>query len=129
MTKFNTTLLAKQGWRLFSHPDSLLARVLKSKYFPATDFLKSELRNNPLYIWKSLWATKGVLFKGVCWKVGTGSRLLILKDLWIPNSANFKINYYVPSLQHVTVSELIVADRKQYLLNRGCSTNSVYPSC
>ncbi|KAA3469171.1 reverse transcriptase [Gossypium australe] len=34
MSQFNIAMLAKQGWLLINHPSSLLARVLKAKYFP-----------------------------------------------------------------------------------------------
>lgn len=31
---FNMTMLAKQGWCLFTNQDSLVARILKEKYYP-----------------------------------------------------------------------------------------------
>lgn len=41
MESFNRTLVAKQGWRILSHRDSLLACVLKGKYFPSSSFLQA----------------------------------------------------------------------------------------
>jgi hypothetical protein len=40
---FNEALLAKQGWRLLINPQSLVARILKAKYYPNKDFLKEKL--------------------------------------------------------------------------------------
>lgn len=66
LSKFNVALLAKQGWCILNYPDSLLMKVLKAKYIP------TELGQLPSYIWKSVWAAKGLLKTGICWRVGTG---------------------------------------------------------
>ncbi|KAH1098313.1 hypothetical protein J1N35_015234 [Gossypium stocksii] len=39
ISQFNIALLAKQGWSLITCLNSLLARVLKAKYYPSLDFL------------------------------------------------------------------------------------------
>jgi hypothetical protein len=40
---FNRTLLAKQSWRLLKFHESLVARVMKAKYFPNEDFMPAQL--------------------------------------------------------------------------------------
>jgi hypothetical protein len=40
---FNKALLAKQYWRLWKTPDNLIARILKSKYFPNGKVLDATL--------------------------------------------------------------------------------------
>jgi len=46
---FYSALLAKQGWRLLQFPDSLVAIVLKDKYFRGSSFLKPGwVTNHPM---------------------------------------------------------------------------------
>jgi hypothetical protein len=35
MRAFNEALLAKQGWRLLTNPNSMIARLFKAKYYPS----------------------------------------------------------------------------------------------
>jgi hypothetical protein len=41
LESFNMALLAKQGWRVMLNPDSLFAKILKSKYFSKEFFITS----------------------------------------------------------------------------------------
>ncbi|KAH1122259.1 hypothetical protein J1N35_005419 [Gossypium stocksii] len=49
LSKLNIALLAKQGWRLLTNPNSLMARVLKPKYFLHNNFMELGLGIN-LYL-------------------------------------------------------------------------------
>ena len=44
---FNLAMLAKQGWRMMSHPSSSMARLYKARYFPNNDVLSANLGSNP----------------------------------------------------------------------------------
>jgi hypothetical protein len=46
---FNEALLAKQGWRLITNPNSLIARLFKAKYYPKCDFLDAKQAQNMSY--------------------------------------------------------------------------------
>ncbi|KAA3465452.1 reverse transcriptase-like protein [Gossypium australe] len=109
MAQFNISLLAKQGWRFFNCPDTLVSQVFKAKYFPDCHFLDSRLGNSSSYVWRSIWATKATLEKGVIWKVGTGRNISINEDAWIPNYDNIRLMSRFDNLQ---------SDKAEALINR-----------
>ncbi|KAA3477127.1 RNA-directed DNA polymerase [Gossypium australe] len=98
MSQFNISLLVKQGWRIINNKDSLVTQVLKAKYFPNNQFLNSSLGNSSSYTWKSIWAAKDVLSKGLFWRVGTGTNISINSDAWIPDTINFMLSSEVDSM-------------------------------
>ena len=51
---FNLALLGKQGWRLITNPNTLCARVLKSKYFPDTDFMQATNPSSSSATWRAI---------------------------------------------------------------------------
>jgi len=88
---FNVAMLAKEGWRLMKFPDSLAARVMREKYFPDSDFLKSNLGKRPSFAWRSIWQAKPLLEEGIIWRVGNGLKIKIWEDKWIPSTFSHKI--------------------------------------
>ncbi|KAA3485636.1 reverse transcriptase [Gossypium australe] len=99
MAQFNISLLAKQGWRFFNSPDTLVSQVFKAKYFPDCHFLDSQLGNSGSYVWKSIWATKATLEKGAIWKV--------VEALIDSNSREWKRELVVDTFQ-AEVADLIL---------------------
>jgi hypothetical protein len=72
MRLFNQALLAKQAWRLIEKPDSLCARVLKTKYYPNGELLDTAFPTNQSPTWKAIVHGLELLKKGVCWRIGSG---------------------------------------------------------
>ena len=80
---FNQAFLAKQGWQLIQFPDSLVAQVMKAKYYPQGDFMASSLGGHPSYAWRSVWGAKKLLQEGMRWIVGNGQSIKI----WVINGS------------------------------------------
>ncbi|KAA3453480.1 reverse transcriptase [Gossypium australe] len=114
MAQFNLCLLAKQGWRLLLFPDSLVAQVFKAKYYSNSDFLNSRLGNSCSYVWRSIWATKDILQRGLIWRVGTGQDISISEDAWIPNYSNGRLLSRFVNLQCGNVAELINSSKREW---------------
>ncbi|XP_052878272.1 uncharacterized mitochondrial protein AtMg00310-like [Gossypium arboreum] len=128
LTKFNLALLAKQGWRLIENPTSLLAKTLKAKYHPNSEFLNSELGNLPSYTWKSIWAAKGLLLSRLCWRIGNGRDVRIEEDIWVPNAENLHIQQVVRNQSKTRVVDLIDSNNRSWkteLLEHTFSTDDV----
>lgn len=83
MRAFNEALLAKQGWRLITNPESLVAKLLKAKYYPSNDFLNAKQIHNSSFSWQSIQKASWLLKKGCRWIIGDGKSISIWKDRWI----------------------------------------------
>ncbi|KAL6583780.1 hypothetical protein OROMI_003069 [Orobanche minor] len=82
---FNIALLAKQGWRLLTNPNSLVARVYKVCYNPDSSFLDAALGDKPNYIWRSILAAQHLVSTSAQRLVGFGKDINIWRDPWLPD--------------------------------------------
>ncbi|KAK3200780.1 hypothetical protein Dsin_024195 [Dipteronia sinensis] len=103
---FNRALLVKQCWSILKNPDYFAARILNYKYFRGLNFMDVEANSSSSFIWWSVVWGRGLLEKGMCWRIGDGSNVKIYKDCWIPKPTTFKVQ----SLQFLgdlsTISDL-----------------------
>ena len=88
---FNKAMLAKQLWWILQNPDSLVARVLKSRYFLTGDILNAKLGNSPSYSWRSIHSSLEVIRMGTRWRVRNGKLIHIWHDKWLPTPSTYKV--------------------------------------
>jgi ribonuclease HI len=100
-------MLAKQVWRLVQEPESLCATVLRAKYFPQGDILKAGPKPGSSFTWQSIVAGLSTFKRGYVWRVGTGEKIDIWRDPWIPTSPNLRILSPRGNAIYTKVSELI----------------------
>lgn len=122
---FNQVLLAKQGWRLVRYPNSLVAHVLKAKYFPKVHFLKASLGQCPSYTWRSLLYGRELLNSGLRWRIGRG-------DPWLPSGGSFKpITPFCFMRETLLVEDLIQHEvwNKELVTTLFCQLDAEYVLC
>jgi hypothetical protein len=76
-------MLAKQGWRLLTDPNSLCARVLKAKYYPDYVVLHAKPIAGVSYTWRSILKGIELLKDGVIKRVGHGLSIDMWHDPWV----------------------------------------------
>jgi hypothetical protein len=90
-------MLAKQGWRLLSNPDSLCAKFLRGRYYHDTNFLEARIKNNSSHVWKAILHGRESLKEGLIKRVGFGGAISnydreFLREVIIILSSNCKLS-------------------------------------
>ncbi|XP_056841698.1 uncharacterized protein LOC130494888 [Raphanus sativus] len=116
--EFNLALLAKQLWRLTQNPDSLVARVLRGRYYRLSSPLRVNSVNSPSYIWTSISAVRELLLLGIRQKIHSGYEVKVWEDPWIPlNPARPAIPIAPVMHPNMRVSDLINQELKEWDVN------------
>uniref|UniRef100_A0A803QD75 Reverse transcriptase domain-containing protein n=1 Tax=Cannabis sativa TaxID=3483 RepID=A0A803QD75_CANSA len=111
MKAFNQAMLAKQAWRLLQYPHSLVAILLKARYFPHTSFLHSGKGHRPSLVWSSINWGKELLQSGLRKSIGDGTTINIFNDAWIPGYGKLQfLRFY--SNGNWTVADLITPTKE-----------------
>ena len=112
LSSFNQALAVKQCQRLLQYPDSLVAKVLKARYYKQTDFMEAKVGSNPSFIWRSILCGKEVLQQGIRWRVRRGGQICVMASKWMPRLTTFR-PIFAPSLPvNTKVADLIGADHE-----------------
>uniref|UniRef100_A0A803QI44 Reverse transcriptase zinc-binding domain-containing protein n=1 Tax=Cannabis sativa TaxID=3483 RepID=A0A803QI44_CANSA len=106
----NQAMLAKQAWRIFTTPDSLVTSLLKAKYFKHNDFLNAATGHSPSFCWRSILWGKELLIKGLIWKIGDGTSVRITDPNWLPDWDNIPFKSDHIPLSQMSLSSLLRID-------------------
>lgn len=101
---FNQTMLERQAWRLIQYPDSLCARLLKSRYFPNGSLVDT---TSPSPTWQAITFGLELLKKGIIWKVGCETHIRIWRDHWIPREFSLSVTTRQDRCRLKWVSDLL----------------------
>ncbi|GAU39232.1 hypothetical protein TSUD_396790 [Trifolium subterraneum] len=103
---FNKAMVAKQVWNIVQNPNSLVAKLIKARYFPRSSLFEAPLGYNPSFAWRSMWHARQILSLGCRWRIGSGENICVMHDPWLRG----KVNKWVPSPQPAGVYQLSVRD-------------------
>ncbi|XP_024009751.1 uncharacterized protein LOC112084866 [Eutrema salsugineum] len=84
---FNDALLAKQGWRILTKPDCLLARILLGKYCNGSNFLDCVCPASASHGWRSLLIGRDLLRDHLGWSIGNGKSVNVWSEAWLSSSS------------------------------------------
>jgi len=110
LSAFNLAILGKQGWKFITEPNSLVARILKARYFPSGSYLMATVGHNPSYVWRSIMRARFIVRGGARWSIGSGATISILNEPWLSNEefissdtlgAHFVHNFTINSLMNL----------------------------
>ncbi|CAJ2637965.1 unnamed protein product [Trifolium pratense] len=103
---FNMAMVAKQAWNILQNPDTLVARLIKARYFPRSNLFEASLGYNPSFAWRSICKARQVLLLGCRWRIGGGDMIHVMSDPWLHGNGEC----WVPSPQAKGMYNLFVRD-------------------
>ena len=91
---------------MIQNPWSILATVLRDKYFPGKNLMDACRGRNTSWGWKGIFEACKVLRHGLRWRVEDGIYINIRNDPWFPKPTTFKVRP-LTNLHGSMVSDLI----------------------
>lgn len=112
LEKFNQALLVKQAWRIWKSPNSLVARILKARYFPRSSLLDGTIDRRPSYAWRSIMFGRNLLKQGLIKEIGNGRDSQVWLDKWILDTVPRPPTYRQDNVVDLTLNVEDLLDRQ-----------------
>lgn len=105
-------------WRLLKYPHSLLARVLKGRYYRHSNPMTIARAHNPSYGWRSIIASRQILQQGLRKKIGNGHGTRVWEEPWLQiNPARPPLHKAYPRDEDLRVHHLIDLESQEWNLD------------
>lgn len=72
----NKAFIAKLGWEILTEENNLWVKLIKEEYLFNSSFFNDKSKRADSPIWRHLLQQRGILRKGIRWKVGNGENIL-----------------------------------------------------
>ena len=113
--EFNLALPAKQLWRLVQYHDSLVAKVLRGRYYRMSSPLRTISVSSSSYVWTSISAARKLLLLGIRQKIHSGYEVKAWEDPWIPTTPARPAHPLAPVIHpNMRVSNFINQESKEW---------------
>jgi len=81
----NKIFQCKLAWKVMSNESSLWALSIKAKYLKDKNLFDYKRKSIDSPVWKSILNCRGLMRRGITWKLGSGDIVLFWFDNWLGN--------------------------------------------
>ena len=114
-------MLNKQYWKLCQNPNSLLAKIVKARYFPACIIQGYRAKPHHSWVWRNIIKAEYPFLREGKWRVGNGYNIPLNHKDWSPHP---NLNLPQPYLPTSIVGDLIDHSAKTW---KAYLVRSLYP--
>ncbi|XP_074291599.1 putative mitochondrial protein AtMg00310 [Silene latifolia] len=115
MKEFNQALLAKIGWRMITHPDSILSRSIGAKYglrWRDGDLIFNNGKSNSSWGWKGIVWGLQLIKPLLAWNISPSSDLSVWNTRWVngrvPKPRCLELLTDPPNLSNLRIKNIIL---------------------
>ena len=105
-------------WRIWDKPNSLLAQILKHRYFATSEFLDCGVGTRPSYGWQSILHGRELLKQGLQQVIGNGLSTEVWLDNWLLEDIPRPPRYQQDTLVDLTMEVWDLIDAPTHSWNR-----------